>query len=175
MQYHTIGDFMKRTLANLSLIEDKHRCRTPGTTVYEVTQLINSLVLPLELLVNKQYVLENARVSGGSSLRKKIDEFDLADGPRFEGMDNTPRPASLSEWALRLRNAVAHFNITFIAGSETAPITHVVMWDKDPHQNNRVVWKGKTTVQDLSHFLRQLLLAVEDSELGDILMEDKKD
>ena len=48
MQYDTISKFIDRTLANLQLVR-----RQPAEQLFEVTQLINSMVLPLELLSSR--------------------------------------------------------------------------------------------------------------------------
>ena len=103
---NVVKDFAKRTKHNLKLIEEN---KSRGEEAYEVTQLINSclglLVLPQQRYMN-------------SIPKTPIDDL-IKEGwviPRVTG--NFPQIEDLNKLIRYLRNAVAHFNITFISDSE---------------------------------------------------------
>ena len=103
---NVVKDFAKRTKHNLKLIEEN---KSRGEEAYEVTQLINSclglLVLPQQRYMN-------------SIPKTPIDDL-IKEGwviPRVTG--NFPQIEDLNQLIRYLRNAVAHFNITFISDSE---------------------------------------------------------
>jgi hypothetical protein len=180
MQFTHLRDFFDRTLENLKSIEDAVKNEPQKAPVYEVTQLINSLVLPLELLVNKRFATANRPLKGKvvnkdvTNLRKPLEQLGnekkaFGVSPEIKTCTNFTPPKNLSEWAVILRNAAAHFNIRFIkAGGK---IARIELWAKN-HDETEITWRGETSVQGLSTFVRKLLELIKEDELGDIPITD---
>ena len=179
MDFQTIGDFIRRTVENLRFIQDKHANGNGWEKeVFEVTQLLNSLVLPLELLVNKEYVLKDAlkntppsgrKVSSLKNLLEQIDKkVSKVQLPYIKPHEGSKQPTALAELAENIRNSAAHFNMRFlVTGAEKKrKIVGVVLWSVHPRTD--VKWKGEITVPELRRFVTDLLTQVADGPLGAI-------
>lgn len=117
-----VKDFTSRTKVNLEFIKQSI---SEGNEVYEVTQLINSM---LGLLVFPQ-----------QEFYDKIPETPLADlkdlgwpVPRVRG--NYPQADNLKVLARYLRNGISHFNLRFTESG--GHVDGLIIWNE---------WKGKKT------------------------------
>lgn len=149
MEYNDdlISDFAARTLRNLDFVQE--RVRTGDKSLYDVTQLWNSLlgliVLPLET--------DKSRIPG-----VPMAELESKGWPRLTA--NGHHSDSLHNLVKNLRNAVAHANVTFVAGPDRQ-IGSVKMWNEYPP--GRVRWKGRATVEELDRFVRLLAILYRDT------------
>ncbi|MBI1802631.1 MAG: hypothetical protein HY259_09520 [Chloroflexi bacterium] len=121
MEYkHLVKDFIERTQKNLELIETL-KANDPNMEVYEVTQLINSLLGIIVLPKEAQFT--------------QIPTTPLAD-LKQQGwaippiIANHPKTPNLRELIRYMRHAVAHFNIEFITDGYN--LTGVKLWNVDP-------------------------------------------
>lgn len=113
MQYKdTVRDFAERTIKNLEAIE-KMKNNNSNADVYEVTQLINSLLGLLVLI--REHIIDDP-----SSLSKL--EKDL----HFLFNDHNEDPKRLIR---SMRNAVAHFNIK-LKSDHNNQIDRIVLWNE---------------------------------------------
>jgi len=137
------ADFAKRTLQNLNYVQEGALRGEAG--VYEVTQLWNSLlgliVLPHEHVINRLPMIPMNELSpqGWPLLTTAGDE-----------------PPSVQALVRCLRNAVAHFNVEFNAGTD-GEIASVTMWNEKPRPiPPSRVWEGVITIRELEHLARLL-------------------
>jgi len=131
---HLVRDFAKRTRHNLEVI--RKRCPAQGDEVYEVTQLINSM-LGLLVLPKERYY-ESIPTTPLEQLR--------ADGwpaPVLDGEFKSPK--HLRDLVRLLRNSVAHFNVEFVA--PTGEIKGVILSNKCNCGN--VTWRASLSLDDL--------------------------
>jgi len=130
---HVVRDFAQRTRHNLKVIRTR---RAAGDEVYEVTQLINSL---LGLLVlPKEHYYKSIPTTSLEQLR--------ADGwpaPVLEGDFKSPK--HLRDLVRLLRNSVAHFNVEFVAPQ--GEIERVILSNKCNCGN--VTWRASLSLDDL--------------------------
>ena len=137
------ADFAKRTLQNLNYVQEGALRGEAG--VYEVTQLWNSLlgliVLRHEHVINRLPMIPMNELSpqGWPLLTTAGDE-----------------PPSVPALVRCLRNAVAHFNVEFNAGTD-GEIASVTMWNEKPRPiPPSRVWEGVITIRELEHLARLL-------------------
>lgn len=127
-------DFIKRTKENLSFIEEQ--AEKNETPVYEVTQLINSM---LGLLV-----FPHERFRGGIP-PIPLQELEAKGWlvPHVEG--EFPQVENLLELIRYLRNAVAHTNLEFISDGHS--LTGVRLWNLD--RKGEKTWQVRMTTAEL--------------------------
>lgn len=138
MDYNNvILDFAERTRKNLQFVQQtaQREAASHEKSVYEVTQLINSM---LGLLVFPQQKHFHA-----------IPETPLAElpaqgWPRIRPTGGFPDAANLRELVRYLRNAVAHFNVQFLAPS--GQIEGIRLWN---NRNGKKSWEAELTLADL--------------------------
>lgn len=144
MNYHDlVKDFARRTQKNLEFIERYKD--DPGSEVYEVTQLINSL---LGLIVFPEQRFYNY-----------IPEIPLAEleregwrCPRVRG--NYPQVANLRELARYMRNAIAHSNLQFLDDRHSGSISGIILWN----ENRRVKdWEVELTIPELKDLTEKFI------------------
>lgn len=131
-----VKDFALRTRANLEVVRDIHK-EEPGS-VYEVTQLVNSM-LGLLVFPQQRYI-------------KSIPALPLSDLkeqgwpiPRVVG--SYPQVTDLKQLLRYLRNAIAHFNVVFWADNKEQ-IAGLRLWNTDPRTRERT-WEARLTIEDL--------------------------
>jgi hypothetical protein len=148
MEYkELVEDFAKRTRINLKIfrriqiehpkIIDNYKKEDPQTDMYEVTQLINSL-LGLLVFPREEFI--------GKIPNKTIDELKN-DGwpiPKIKGHYNQAN--NLNQLVRYLRNAIAHCNIEF--SHKHKVITGLELWNKDPHTGN-ITWHASMTIDEI--------------------------
>jgi len=142
MEYkNLVTDFIERTQQNLKVIEEINK--KDLLPVYEVTQLINSLLgllvfpcesyydqipeIPLAQLVQKGWIIP--RVSG-----------------KFQQVEN------LRELMRYLRNSIAHTNIRFL--SDGHELTGITLWNCRNREKN---WQVNKTLPELKSLTSQFV------------------
>jgi hypothetical protein len=148
-----VRDFAQRTRVNLETLRRVQQTQ-PDQEVYEVTQLINSM---LGLLVLPQ-----------QWFMRRIPEIPLeqlvADGwprPVMEG--EFPPAANLQELVRYLRNAIAHFNLAFVADDQ-GQICGLRLWNR---RGGVTTWEARLALADLETITEKfidLLLEVENRD-----------
>lgn len=155
MNYQSlVYDFVVRTKANLAAIEDIARRESYAPTdsasvhreksVYEVTQLINSL-LGLIFLPQQNYFDEIPSTSS-SDLEKDGWFRPLMNGELPEDLKN------LNDLMRYVRNSVAHFNIKFFADS-AGQINGLKIWNVN--RAKKVNWTAQLSLTDLRLLLEK--------------------
>ena len=129
-------DYAHRTKKNLEFIEETVRADS-DKEVYEVTQLVNSL---LGLLV---FPFEKMR---SQIPNKSLNELKLEGWIVPEVIGSFPQVKNLYQLIRTLRNAVAHFNIEFFADSNNQ-IKGGVVWNVN--RDDQIDWKAKMSIAEL--------------------------
>ena len=138
MEYkNLVKDFALRTRKNLDTLRELQQSQ-PNSEVYEVTQLINSM-LGLLIFPQQQYV----------SRIPKVPLSDLANQgwpvPKIIG--DYSQVKDLNQLVRYLRNGIAHFNLTFVSDGN-GNIKGMQIWNTDPRTNS-TTWKAELTLQDI--------------------------
>jgi hypothetical protein len=152
MEYRNlVPDFAARTLKNLEAIERMIE-HNPEAEVFEVTQLINSM---LGLLVFPQ-----------QSYCNKIERIPIEqlreEGWPIPPMANSPCVVSdLRDLVRCLRNGISHCNIELIADGHE--LTGIKIWNcvGQPARKN---WQIILDLEDLKTFVRKFLTVLEGLE-----------
>lgn len=149
MDYRDIVvDFAVRTLRNLNHIQEM--ARSGDETVYEVTQLWNSLLGLIVLPHENQ---------GNLIPQTPASEMWATGWPRISVSGPEYEPRTLRDFVKKLRNAVAHFNVTFAA--ESGQLASVTIWNERLDANRRVVtgsrgWEARMRIDDLDALARRI-------------------
>jgi hypothetical protein len=151
MRYdYLVRDFARRTQRNLEYVRSAQH---GGADVYEVTQLINSM-LGLLVFPQQQYV-DAIPATPVSDLER--DGWPI---PRIVG--DYPQVNDLNQLVKYLRNAIAHCNLEFISDS-SMDIQGVQVWNVPP--NGQTNWKAQLTIAEL-HDLTEKFLTLLLGESG---------
>lgn len=141
-------DFIQRTKDNLEYIERAHTLE-PSAQVYEVTQLINSL-LGLIVFPKEQYFHHIPATP--------LQEL-VAKGWRVPNVSgNFDQVKNLRQLMQYLRNAIAHSNVEFI--SDGYQLTGIRLWNCNRGAKN---WQVEMDIRDL----RELTIKFIDLILAD--------
>lgn len=143
-------EFIVRTETNLRAIEN---LRKQGEHVYEVTQLINSL---LGLLVYPREVFfDDIPIVTRETMKK--DGWPLPD-------EEISQIQCLSALVKNMRNAVAHFNIEIITNKND--IEGIRFKNYLPHDTERrePVWIGVYSLDSLKRFVDMFLARISKSK-----------
>lgn len=136
MMYESvIRDFAERTRRNLRAIE---RLRDKGDEVYEVTQLVNSM-LGLLVFPREEFVEQIPRTP--------LNELKTSGWPIPRVSEGFPPAADLRELVRYLRNAIAHFNIQFI-GDGMNEIRILKVWNTNPRTQEKT-WEAEVGIDEL--------------------------
>lgn len=140
-----IADFARRTLQNLDVIQLRAIDGDGG--VYPVTQLWNSL-LGLIVLPRER---DLRRIP-----QTPMTELWSEGWPRFRVSGS--EHGTLRDLVSDLRNAVAHFNVAFLAGPDRE-ITSVTVWTQRSDTQGRPIrdtrrWEGQITVDELDRLAK---------------------
>lgn len=162
MNYNdVVADFAARTKHNLEFIRKAHR-ENPGS-VYEVTQLVNSL-LGLLVFPQQRYV--------HSIPATPLAELERAGWPIPQVEGSYPQVKDLNQLFRYLRNAVAHSNIEFLA-DERGDLTGIVVWNIPnvlPDANGRprrntareIDWRARLSLAQLGQLVDNFLALLLD-------------
>jgi hypothetical protein len=145
-----VRDFAQRTLHNLKFIEQQYKLFEQGesdTEVYEVTQLINSM---LGLLVFPR-----------ESFWKHLRAMSLSEIPNCPFQPHPAAP-SLPELITLIRNGFSHFNLEIPA--DRGYIYKIQIYNV---RNKKVNWRDEITVFELREFVVWFINGIIDSSLLD--------
>lgn len=141
MEYkNLIIDFTERTKMNLTYIEEMVN-KNPALGIYEITQLINSL-LGLLVFPFEEYKRENLIIPD-----KTIDTMEAEGWKVPKVVGDFPQVQDLKELIRYLRNSVAHFNIKFLT-DENQQISGLKVWNINP-KTEIMYWNAELSVSDL--------------------------
>jgi len=141
---HLVKDFALRTQKNLHALRNL-QASDPKSEVYEVTQLINSM-LGLLVFPQQRYVANIPKVplsnlaNQGWAVPKIVGDY--------------PQVENLNQLVRFLRNAVAHFNLKFLSDSD-GRIRGLEVWNKDARR--QVTWKAELTVEDIEKISQKFI------------------
>ena len=129
-----VRDFIERTRKNLEYIETRVQS-DPEAEVYEVTQLVNSL-LGLIIFPKEQY-FEHIPQDSLEELQKMGWVIPKVSGQFAQVSD-------LRQLMCYLRNSIAHSNLELISDGYT--LTGIRLWNCRDHRKN---WEVKMTIREL--------------------------
>lgn len=149
-----IKDFALRTRKNLSALRTLQQSQ-PDSEVYEITQLINSM---LGLLVFPQQRYMN-RIP-----KMPLNELSEQGWSIPKVVGNYPQVENLNQLVRYLRNAIAHFNLEFVSDGY-GKIQGLIVWNTDPRRNGEITWKAELTIQDIENITDKFTnLLIEDTQ-----------
>jgi hypothetical protein len=140
--------FARRTKANLAAIERLH---ANGEEVYEVTQLVNSM---LGLLVfPQQEFVDRIQETPLEQLRK--DGWPV---PEVRGVFR--QVSDLRQLIRYLRNAIAHFNVLFLDDGQSQ-IRGLRVWNENQNGKN---WEAELSTDDIRGIAERFIKLLETQE-----------
>ena len=129
-----VADFADRTRQNLRALEE---LQTQGHRVFEVTQLVNSM-LGLLVFPREEFV--------GSIPKIRVAELQAQGWPVPKTRPGFPEVPDLNELVRYLRNAISHFNIEFI-GDGHGQISVIRVWNNS--LSGERTWEADLGVEEL--------------------------
>lgn len=152
MEYkNVVRDFAERTRKNLDMLR-RLQNENPDLEIYEVTQLVNSL---LGLLVFPQQSYFN------SIPETPLEELVDQGWPVPEVIGPYPQAKDLKELVRYLRNGIAHFNIKFqVDGS--GEISGLELWNRPPR--GKINWRARYSLDEVELITEKFL---------DLLLEEQ--
>jgi len=154
MEYKkVVRDFAERTRINLAHIEES---LSLGEQVFEVTQLVNSL-LGLLVFPQQQFINQIPKTP--------MHELEKQGWPRIKVVGEYSPAKDLQEQMCYLRNSIAHFNLKFLT-NENSEIVGICVWNQRKQGKNYITnWKAELPLIDLrmlvNKFVDLLLNKVE--------------
>jgi hypothetical protein len=138
-----VKDFAKRTKHNLAVIKG---LKEDEKEVYEVTQLINSM---LGLLVfPKETYFTNIP-------RKSLEDLKTEGWVIPEVVGDFPQAKDLRELIRYLRNAIVHFNVKFCDDGFNR-VTGIEVWNTRPGREDPN-WKARLSIFELESITERFL------------------
>lgn len=135
MEYHNLViDFANRTKKNLEFIEQYKDL--PDCPVYEVTQLVNSL-LGLLVFPREHFIDHIPKTPLSDLIRNGWPDIKVLQG--YPPCDN------LHDLVRLLRNGIAHFNIEFSTNG-SLDITGIRLWND---YRGKKTWESHLSISDL--------------------------
>ncbi len=147
-----VRDFAKRTQENLELLKQIQK-EKPNYKVYEVTQLINSL-LGLLIFPKESFYLKIPKTSL-ETLRKEGWPIPQSSKPDLEAKN-------LKDLLRRMRNATAHCLVEAVDSKHDETISGLRLWSG---RNGSTRWEIVFTTEELEIFT-QKFIALIDNQLG---------
>ena len=132
-----VRDFASRTRANLETLRDFQKAQS-DVEVYEVTQLINSM-LGLLVFPQQRYIDRIPKTPLGELASQGWPS------PKVEG--NYPQVKDLRELVRYLRNAITHCNLQFLV-DEREQINGLRVWNTNP-RTDQTTWMAKLSIEDI--------------------------
>ena len=126
-----VKDFVSRTRANLEFIRNQDK----SSDVYEVTQLINSM-LGLLVFPQQKYINEIPETP--------LQELEKEGWPMPKMVGKFPPAPNLRQLIRYLRNAISHFNMRFLSDSN-GEISGIKMWNEN---RGKITWKAELTLEE---------------------------
>ena len=163
MEYRIIvQDFAYRTRKNLDLLRIL-QAEDPEVEIYEVTQLVNSL-LGLLIFPQQSYIDEIPHIP---LQELKEDGWPI---PRIIG--EYPQVKNLNQLVRYLRNAIAHFNVHFLV-DDHRQLTGIQVWNEREQRiaggkkEKHVVWKAEISLLELELITNKFIdLLLEKNQAG---------
>jgi hypothetical protein len=144
-----IRDFIARTLHNLEFIEAQARNQGGADgQVYEVTQLINSM-LGLLIFPREEFWVYLSQ--------RPLNTLP----PEFQTLQRAPHARDLRQLIRLMRNSFAHFNVE--AHSFMGQIDVIVLTNVSNHK--QVTWQMEIAVDELRAFVAWFAHGIMDSSL----------
>ena len=140
-----VRDFAHRTRDNLEVLRNLQKIK-PDVEVYEVTQLINSM-LGLLVFPQQRYFDHIPKTPLGELASQGWPI------PKVEG--NYPQVKDLLELFRYLRNSITHCNLEFLS-DEREQISGLCVWNTNP-RNGRTTWKARLTIEDIEKITGKLI------------------
>jgi hypothetical protein len=140
-----VRDFANRTRANLDTIRDIQK-KNHSIEIYEVTQLINSL-LGLLVFPQQRYV--------NSIPRRPLSELAKEGWPIPRVIGDYAQVSDLNELIRYLRNAISHFHVMFQCHNSPY-IDGLILWNYDPRIRN-INWKVELSLQEIEVFTTKFI------------------
>jgi len=141
---HVVQEFAQRTQKNLDFIY-QHK-NNPETKVYEVTQLINSM---LGLLVFPQQRFFNSIPETPLGVLEKQGWPRIEPTPKIQASEYFMPCTNLRELISVLRHSIAYFNIEFLS-RESGEISGIRIWNIDPYIVNKPkTWEAEISIETL--------------------------
>lgn len=146
MEYKQIvRDFVERTRVNLAHIENS---LSEGDEVYEVTQLVNSL-LGLLVFPEQRYFYQIPETP--------LNQLEKQGWPKIKVVGEYPPANDLREQMRYLRNSIAHFNLRFLT-NEKSEISGIRVWNINPRKESRPkTWEAKISLDDLRKLVNKFV------------------
>lgn len=151
MDYETplVRSFAARTRINLEFIEKQQQL---GQDVYEVTQLINSL---LGLLIFPQQRFLDAIP------KTPLKELEAQGWPEIQITQGQSECQTLYDLVRYLRNGVAHCNIRFLADHK-GELVGLTIWNNNPRQVRN--WEARLSIEQLRKITDMFIDTIQEIE-----------
>jgi hypothetical protein len=140
-----VRDFAHRTRYNLDTLRNLQKTK-PDLEVYEVTQLINSM-LGLLVFPQQRYFDHIPKTP--------LTELANQGWPIPEVEGHYPQVKDLRELVRYLRNAITHCNLEFLS-DEGEEISGLRVWNTNP-QNNQTTWKARLMIEDIEKITNKFI------------------
>ena len=151
MQYtDPVKDFASRTRTNLDFIRGQNN----NDVVYEVTQLINSM-LGLLIFPQQEYINKIPKTPS--------QDFKKEGWPTPKMVGNLQPAKNLRQLIRYLRNAISHFNLKFLSDSQ-GQISGIIMWNNTPQGITN--WKVELTIEDLEGITMKFISLILEDKLS---------
>lgn len=134
MYEDVVADFAQRTRKNLRAVES---LRSKGGDVFEVTQLVNSM-LGLLVFPREEFVARIPKVP--------LEVLREQGWPVPKMHPGFPQATDLSDLVRYLRNAISHFNIEFVGDGQNE-IRLVRVWNND--RTGTKTWEADLGLDEL--------------------------
>ena len=131
-----VSEFARRTRCNLETVRSVQKS-SPDLEVYEVTQLINSM---LGLLVFPQQTFID------SIPPKLLGELRGEGWPIPEILGNYPQVKNINQLVKYLLNAITHSNVKFIPDQDKQ-ISGLELWNIN--SKGRITWRAKVSIDEI--------------------------
>jgi hypothetical protein len=151
MYEEVVRDFARRTKANLVAVE---RLRASGQDVYEVTQLVNSM-LGLLVFPQQEYMKRIPQTP--------LEQLRQEGWPVPEVRGGFRQVSDLRQLVRYLRNAIAHFNVQFLYDGESQ-IRGLRVWNEDEREKKKT-WEAELSVNDIRGIADRFITLLETQEL----------
>ncbi|MBJ6750983.1 HEPN family nuclease [Geomonas anaerohicana] len=139
MYEELVADFAKRTRQNLETLRLLQIKNDSGLSVFEVTQLINSM-LGLLVFPQQRYFDEIPNTP--------LKELAATGWPIPRVVGDYRQPRDLRMLLRLLRNAVSHFNIEFLPDNN-GEISGLRVWNTELRKPFKITWMAELSIDDL--------------------------
>lgn len=152
MEYQNlVKDFAYRTRVNLETLRQLQKSQ-PKLEIYEVTQLINSM-LGLLVFPQQRYI--------ECIPKTPLTELEGQGWPIPKVVDNYPQVRDLNELVRYLRNAIAHCNLEFLS-DDGRQLRGLRLWNNRTETEagkriNKTTWKAELTIDDIEKITEKFI------------------